>query len=79
MVGSAYGTSGSVGSSFGGSAQATSFVDLRLSVQSQTNALVQPSDSPATDVVRLVEDAGGNRVMWTWDQSAATWKGVQVS
>lgn len=80
MTGGSFGggASGGGGSGGGPAQSGTIFTDLRLTVQSQANALIAPSDSPTADTLRLVDDAT-NRVLWTWDASASTWKGVQVS
>jgi hypothetical protein len=56
----------------------TSFTDLFLTVQSQANALVAPSDTPTVDSTRLVQDATPNRVLWTYTTTGG-WKGVQVA
>jgi len=70
--------SGGTGSgSYVGGGNQQVFTDLLLSIQTAADALAEPSDSPADDTARLVDD-GTNRVFWTYDTSAATWKGVQV-
>lgn len=78
MAGSSYGTTGAGGSSYGSTTGATVFTDLRLSILNVADALATPTDTPGQDTTRL-EDDGTNRVLWTYDHSAGTWKGVQVT
>lgn len=70
---------GGPGTSVAGGAQGSTFTDIRQTIQTQANAFVAPSDVPTSDLQRLVEDAAGNRVLWTYRVSTAAWKGVQVA
>ncbi|HEX2065454.1 MAG TPA: hypothetical protein VHI93_01440 [Candidatus Thermoplasmatota archaeon] len=54
------------------------FLDLQWEVQEQANALLAPADVPVRAVERLVTDAAGNRVKWSFVPGRG-WKGVQVS
>ena len=79
MAGSSFGSGYPDGSSLSPGASETTFVDLRLTVQTVADAFAAPSDSPATDIMRLVQDGTGARVVWTYEADGATWKGVAVS
>jgi hypothetical protein len=68
-----------VGSILGPVVQSATFTDLRRAVQIQADALVAPSDTPICDLERMVEDATGNRVLWSYRLSTNAWKGVQVA
>lgn len=61
----------------GGAQQA--FTDIAIAVQTASNAFVAPSDTPARDVERTVEDSTGKRVKWTFRQSTGAWKGVELA
>lgn len=69
----------SSGSSFTAPAGADAvFEDINQTIQAVADAFAEPVDTPLQDVRRLVEDAAGNRVEWTWRASTNTWKGVEL-
>jgi hypothetical protein len=65
------------GTRIGPGAQSTVFQYIPLVVQTQANALVDPSDTPSGPQLRAVSDAAGNRALYLFD--GTSWVGVQLS
>lgn len=72
------GGSGSSGSTLvtGGSGSDV-FTEFRRVVQTVADALATPTDTPSLDTERVVEDATGLRMWWSFRASTNTWKGMQ--
>lgn len=67
------------GTVFYGSPTAGVFTEFQIELQSQANALVDPSDTPTSSRLRVVKDSTGKYALQIFDSADDSWHGVEAT